>query len=267
MPIYLQYYFWLVVISLGCLVLERLKPWRPNQEVVRKDFLQDLFWLVFNRQFIGWMLAIGTVKLISLCDGSLIRLGWPAMSDLRLIADWPLYAQFLFAFVLQDFISWNVHRLLHIVPWMWELHKLHHSITEMDWLGTFRTHWGEVIIMRVITFIPVVLLGADGFVVFLIAAVGTLISTLSHTNFRTDWWVLRYVVNSPRFHSWHHDVEVYGKGGQNFGTDLVIWDWLFGTAHWPKDAEQPEEFGFQGMKRFPKTVLGRLCYPFIKFKK
>jgi sterol desaturase/sphingolipid hydroxylase (fatty acid hydroxylase superfamily) len=48
---------------------------------------------------------------------------------------------------------------------------------------------------------------------------------------------------------------------------LSLWDWIFGTAYWPKDKEQPEKYGFYGMKRFPKGVIGRLFHPFIKFKK
>ena len=267
MPIYLQYYFWLVAISLVCFALERLKPWRPKQEVLRKGFVQDLFWLVFNMQYVGWILAIGTVELISLCDGGLQSLGLPTASDLELIASWPLGWQILFAFVLKDFISWNVHRLLHIVPWMWEFHKLHHSIEELDWLAGFRGHWGEIVIHRTISFLPLVILGADPFAIFIVSVIALLLHELTHANLRQDWGVFRYVINSPRFHSWHHDVKMYGKGGQNFGVSLSLWDWLFRTAYWPKDAEQPETLGFHGMKRFPKGVIARLCFPFFKFKK
>ncbi len=267
MPIYLQYYFWLVFISLGCLLLERLKPWRPKQEVIRKGFVQDLFWLVFNQQYVGWMLALGVVKLVSLFDDSLVGIGLPAISEFQLIADWPLYWQFLLAFVLKDFIEWNVHRLLHTVPWMWEFHKLHHSIEDMDWLGAFRSHWGEHVIHRMVSFIPLVILGTNSVALFVIAVAGTLIQEISHANLRQDWGVFRYVINSPRFHSWHHDVKMYGKGGQNFAVNLAIWDWLFGTAYWPEDAEQPKRFGFSGMKRYPENLIGRLLHPFIKFKK
>ena len=58
MPIYLQYYFWLVAISLFCFSLERLAPWRRRQKVLRRGIWQDLFWLVFNGHVLGLILAL-----------------------------------------------------------------------------------------------------------------------------------------------------------------------------------------------------------------
>lgn len=267
MPIYLKYYFWLVSVSLVFLVLERIKPWRPKQEAIRDDVVQDLFWLVFNQQYVSWVLAIGFVKLVSLCDFGLVQFGLPAIDDYKLISNWPLMWQILFAFVLKDFIEWNVHRLLHTVPWMWEFHKLHHSIEKMDWLGAFRAHWGELLIHRIIGFVPLLILGVDSRALLVIAILGIIIQEVSHANLKLDWGPLRYVFNSPRFHSWHHDVKMHGKGGQNFAINLTIWDWLFRTSYWPKDSEQPERFGFGGMKKYPRNVFGRLLHPFIKIGK
>jgi sterol desaturase/sphingolipid hydroxylase (fatty acid hydroxylase superfamily) len=78
---------------------------------------------------------------------------------------------------------------------------------------------------------------------------------------------LRYVINSPRFHAWHHDIELKREGGQNFGVNLTIWDWMFGTAHWPDDAEAPTRYGFEGIESFPKNFWGRLWSPFVSAKK
>ena len=38
-----------------------------------------------------------------------------------------------------------------------------------------------------------------------------------------------------------------------------MWDWLFGTAHLPK--ELPADYGVEGP--MPKTVVGQLIYPFL----
>ena len=51
------YFFWLLVISISCWVLERLAPWRPAQRAWRDQFGQDLFWLVFNGHYAGILLA------------------------------------------------------------------------------------------------------------------------------------------------------------------------------------------------------------------
>ena len=145
MPIYAQYYFWLTGISLLCFVLERVRPWRREQKVLRRGLGQDLFWLVFNGHFLGLVLASVTGQAVSGLNGVLHRAGLPVPEDLALLASAPLGVQFLVVLVLKDFLEWNIHRLLHNVPWLWELHKLHHSIEELDWIGNFRFHWGEVV--------------------------------------------------------------------------------------------------------------------------
>jgi sterol desaturase/sphingolipid hydroxylase (fatty acid hydroxylase superfamily) len=79
---------------------------------------------------------------------------------------------------------------------------------------------------------------------------------------RWDWGPLRYIINSPRFHAWHHAVELHGRDGQNFGITLVLWDWLFGTAYWPGSGEAPTRYGFAGMKEYPTGIWQRLWQPF-----
>lgn len=234
---------------------------------MRRGFVQDLFWLVFNQQYVALALALLVVKLISLFDAGLASLGLPMVSDLRLIESWPIFMQVLVAFTLKDFIEWFVHRLMHLVPWMWEFHKLHHSIEELDWLGAFRTHWGELIIHRLFGFLPLVILGVDELALLIVAVLTVLIQEISHSNLNLDWGPLRYVFNSPRFHAWHHDVVMRGKGGQNFAVNLSLWDWLFGTSYWPENVEQPDKLGFYGMKKYPRRIWGRLLYPFLKLRK
>ena len=265
MPVYAQYYFWLVACSLFCLLLERVRPWRKDQKVLRKGWAQDLFWLVFNGHYLGLLMALGTGKLVAALNGWLHAQGWPTPDSLALMADWPLWAQFAVFFILKDFVEWNIHRMLHNVPFLWEFHKLHHSIEELDWIGNFRFHWGEIIVYKTLSYLPLVIMGADSTVILVIAVIGTLMQDLNHANVRIDWGPLRYLLNSSRMHVWHHDVELHGRGGQNFGIVLSVWDWLFGTAYWPDDEEEPERIGFAGQKEtYPEGVARRFVYPFWK---
>lgn len=267
MPIYLEYYFWLVVLAVTIFALERFFPRNSRQEIVRSDLVQDLFWLIFNTQYVSWMLAILTVHLALWVDASFLHFGLPSPESLALLSHWPLWGQFIVFFVLKDFLEWNIHRLLHVVPWLWRFHKLHHSIEQLDWLGAFRAHWSELIIYRVITFLPLVILGADRRVIFAILVCSLLLQMLIHANLPWTFGPFRFLINSPRFHAWHHDVNLYGKGGQNFAIDLSIWDWLFRTSYFPKDPAAPDRLGFSGMKDYPKSVWGRLWAPFLPEKK
>jgi sterol desaturase/sphingolipid hydroxylase (fatty acid hydroxylase superfamily) len=261
-PVYLQFYFWLLLISVFVFVLERLFARDPHQEVVRDGFGQDLFWLVFNTQYVSWMLALGAVHLVRWLNLGLFHAGVPAPETVRLIATWPLWLQFLGCFLVKDFLEWNIHRSLHRIPWLWEIHKLHHSSERLDWLATFRSHWGEVIIYKGLIYLPLVLLGVDDRVIFAVLVWSLLMQELVHANLDWDWGPLRYILNSPRLHAWHHAVEMHGKSGQNFGINLTLWDWLFGTVYWPAPARPPDRLGFADMEKYPRSVWARLWSPF-----
>jgi sterol desaturase/sphingolipid hydroxylase (fatty acid hydroxylase superfamily) len=163
--------------------------------------------------------------------------------------------------VFKDLLEWCVHNLLHRVSWLWEFHKLHHSIVELDFLGAFRFHWMESVVYKGLTYLPLVVLGVDGRVIFWIAVAGTVIGHLNHANLDLDWGPLRYLVNSPRMHVWHHETIPPNGHGRNFGVIFSLWDFLFGTAYLPRGGAQPERLGFAGMERFPGGVLPRLVHP------
>ncbi len=256
------YFFWLLVISAFVLGLERLWPWRRGQRLLRRQFFQDLFWLFFNGHYCGILVASA--------GAAAFAWAWPALERLQgvhLLANQPLWLQFLGFFLLKDFLDWCVHNLLHRVPWLWEFHKVHHSIEELDWIGNFRFHWMEVVVYQSLTYLPLTLLGVDGGVILWIALVNTLIGHLNHSNLDITWGPLRYVLNSSRMHVWHHDWDLPAghPKGVNFGIALSAWDWMFGTAWWPTPAEapsqQPRRLGFPGLEGFPRSLPGRLLYP------
>jgi sterol desaturase/sphingolipid hydroxylase (fatty acid hydroxylase superfamily) len=261
MPLYLVFYFWVLVISALVCVLERFFPRQKGQEILRPEFVQDLFWMVFNTQYVAWMLAIVTASAVAALNSAFLHFDVQP-SSLRLISHWPLWAQFAVFFLAKDFIEWNVHLALHRVPWLWRFHQLHHSARHLDWAVAFRSHWGELLIYKLLVYLPLVVLGVDDRVVFAILVCSLLIQEISHANLKWDWGPLRWLINSPRFHSWHHDVELHGRAGQNFGVNLVVWDWLFGTAHWPGRHESPATYGFAGIERYPTGIWSRLWRPF-----
>jgi len=255
-----HYVFWLFVVSLLCWALERLRPWRKQQRAFRRDIAQDYLWLAFNGHFAGVLLSYAAAALLGFADRGL-GLDWiKSLADVRLLATRPPWQQFAVFLVAKDFLEWCIHNLLHRVPWLWEFHKLHHSIEELDWIGNMRFHWMEIVVYKGLSYLPLVLLGVDHRVVFWVAVFSTLVGHLNHANLDLSWGPLGYVVNSPRFHVWHHDVILHGRAGQNFAIVFTLWDWLFGTAHAAEG--QPARLGFEGMERFPRSLPARMVYPF-----
>lgn len=263
MPIYLQYYFWLLLISAIVFGLERLAPRSRSQEILRPGFVQDLFWMIFNLQYVSWMLAIAAVHVVAWLNRAFLHIGLPLPESIRLISTWPLWAQFIVFFLLKDFLEWNIHRALHRFPWLWRFHRLHHSVEFLDWAASFRSHWFELVLYKILIYLPLVVLGVAPIVVFWILILSVLIAELSHANLDADWGILRYVVSSPRFHAWHHDVELHGEHGQNFGVSLVLWDWIFGTAHLPSRQRMPAQLGLEDSQTYPRGIWARLWEPFF----
>lgn len=254
-----DYVFWLAAVSALCFALERLFPWRRSQRALRRGWLQDLFWLAFNGHFLGVLLAQVTGAAAARFAQLLGWAGLPNPEAVQWLVRAPLAVQFPVFLVAKDLVEWGVHNVLHRVPWLWEFHKLHHSIEELDWIGNFRFHWGEVVVYRTLTYLPLSILGVDGRVILAVAVVSTIVGHLNHSNLPISWGPLRYVVNSPKMHVWHHDVILRGEHGRNFGIVFSAWDWLFGTAEMPPG--QPTRLGFEGMERFPRGFVGRFLYP------
>ncbi len=257
------YFFWLLVVSLFCWILERLWPWRKQQKAFRKGIGQDFFWLIFNGHYAGILLAYISSWLILQLNHFLSDWQIPTPESIHLLATTPLWLQFVVFLVSKDLLEWCVHNLLHRVPWLWEFHKLHHSIEELDWIGNMRFHWMEIVVYKSLTYLPLVMLGVDGRVILWIAVVSTLIGHMNHSNLKISWGPLRYLINSPRMHVWHHDVILRGEHGKNYGIVFSLWDWLFGTAYMPPEG-QPQKLGFESMEKFPRGLLPRLIYPLWK---
>jgi 3-mercaptopyruvate sulfurtransferase SseA len=162
--------------------------------------------------------------------------------------------------VILDFVQWSVHNLLHRSNFLWKIHQVHHSVKdgEMDWIVSFRFSWIEPVIYKFFMFIPLIWFGFSPEALFFHAVFGTLIGHLNHANLTWDYGLLRYVLNTPRMHLYHHAYDAPASG-QNFGIILSCWDWIFSTAHLP-DAPCPK-IGFPGVKEVPNDFFAQMIWP------
>lgn len=249
------------VISLLTMTLERLFPKR-EQAQFRPDLWSDFVHLVFNGHFLGVMLyGLGRKFLAPYFDAGIAAMGWTGAVYRNAAEAWPIWAQIIVSLLVIDFMQWCVHNLLHRVPALWELHKTHHSVKngEMDWIVAFRFQWTEVVVYRVIQYLPLAYFGFGYEAVMVHAIFGTLIGHLNHANLDWDWGPLRYVLNNPKMHIWHHDYEGDAKTTVNFGIIFSMWDYLFGTAKVP--AQDPPRIGFTGVETFPRDFFAQSLWP------
>lgn len=258
----MTYWVWLAGISAAFAALERALPERPAQRALRPQLANDLFYLVFN----GHVWAVLTSGL-----AASVALGTRAvLADLSLLPERglldgrPFLVQALVWLVAKDLVEWCVHVTLHRVPFLWQLHKVHHSVQRMDWIANFRFHWTEHVVYGALKYVPLACwLGGDAAPLFAVAVFSTAWGHFNHANLRVELGPLGYVFNSPRMHLWHHDASDEGGASKNYGIVLSLWDWLFGTAYWPRD-RAPRRIGYAGDGEMPRGVPGQLLFPLAR---
>lgn len=259
-----NYLYWLIGISFVFLLLELWVPWRKNQKVFRQDFWLDVFYMFFNFflfSLIGYY-AISNVFVEAFNDFLAHVFGIKNLVAIH-IGQWPVFAQLLTLFVLRDFIHWNIHRLLHRVPFLWEFHKVHHSVQQMGFASHLRFHWMETVIYRTIEYIPLGMIGFGIQEFFLVHLVAISIGHFNHSNIKVPLGPLKYVLNNPQMHTFHHakTLPATHSYGVNYGISLSLWDYLFKTAYTEKEGEKVV-LGFPGDEQFPKNFWGQLSYGF-----
>lgn len=264
-PSWTNYFYWLVGLSLLVFILEIVLPWRKKQPIFRKGFFLDAFYILFNFflfSLIGYN-ALSNVG-VELFNDFLGLFGITNIVAIEVQA-LPVWSQLLIMFIVADFIQWNVHRMLHRVPWMWKFHKVHHSVKEMGFAAQFRFHFMETIVYKSIQYIPLAMIGFGIEQFFVVHMFAVFIGHLNHANLDWSYGKLGYVFNNPRMHIWHHSKELPESHpyGMNFGLTLSVWDYLFKTAYVPKSGRDIE-LGFEDDGNFPRTFWEQMKYPFKK---
>lgn len=158
-PAWHNYFYWLIGVSAFFFILEQIRPWRENQPKFRKDFWLDFFYMFFN--FFLFSLIIynaASEVVVNLFHDLLGLIGIKNLVALE-VQSWPVWGHLLLGFVVRDFVQWWTHRLLHRVSFLWEFHKVHHSVEQMGFAAHLRYHWMENVVYRTIEYIPLALIG------------------------------------------------------------------------------------------------------------
>lgn len=263
-----NYFYGLILISLIVWGLEIFFPWRKNQPIIRKDFWLDTFYMFFNFFLLNLivLIALSNTAALFFNDGLAIVNLSIANFQLFDIDTFPYWARLLVFFVIIDFVQWFTHTLLHKYQFLWNYHKVHHSVKQMGFAAHLRYHWMEPVFYNSMKYIPLAIMG--GFSAQDVAIVhffNIAIGHLNHANINWDYGYLKYILNNPKMHIWHHAKELPKgrKNGVNFGITLSIWDYIFKTNYIPYSGRDIE-LGFEGDEEFPKDFIKQELYPLVK---
>ena len=231
---------------------ERIAPAR-HQAIFRRGFITDGMYVVVN--IILRILFTNTLAVVLTDVGRQVLPG----QAIGVLADQPVWLQAVSIIVVLDFFFYWMHRLKHRWPWWWRLHETHHSSQDLDWFSSVRFHPVEKILDRLIYLLPLLFLGVSEDALLILATVDALVASFSHANVSLRIGPLIYVFVGPEMHRWHHSTDA-DKQDCNFGNNLSIFDWLFGTADVPDEA--PTAFGLEDEAYPEGNFLKQFRYAF-----
>ena len=259
-----NYFYLLIYVSLIVWCFELIFPWRKNQARIRKQFWQDAFYMFFNFFLFSLLIYSLLSDVTAFWFSELMsQIGLPKKGLLD-FAVMSLPVQFVLFFIINDFLQWLVHNMLHRISWLWRFHKVHHSVTEMGFAAHLRYHFMETIVYKSVQYIFLAwLFHFELRYAFYLHAFTVLVGHLNHANVGWNYGLLKYVFNNPVMHIWHHAKQLPAEHahGMNFGITLSVWDYLFKTAYIPHSGRDIE-LGFDEIETFPQTFLQQIRYPF-----
>jgi sterol desaturase/sphingolipid hydroxylase (fatty acid hydroxylase superfamily) len=143
----------------------------------------------------------------------------------------PAWAAVPLAVILLDLAIYLQHRLFHVVPPLWRLHRMHHADLGFDVTTGIRFHPIEILLSMAIKLGVIVALGAPAVAVLIFEVLLNATSMFNHGNVRIPAGldrVLRWMVVTPDMHRVHHSTSA-AEINSNFGFNLPWWDRLLGT--------------------------------------
>jgi sterol desaturase/sphingolipid hydroxylase (fatty acid hydroxylase superfamily) len=145
--------------------------------------------------------------------------------------DWSPWLAILLAVLIFDAAIYWQHRLLHLIPPLWRLHRVHHSDLALDVTTGVRFHPFEIALSMAIKLALVATLGPHPAAVVIFELLLSATSLFTHADFafppRIDR-ALRAVMVTPSMHRIHHSVR-REETDSNYGFNLSLWDRVFGS--------------------------------------
>ncbi|MBL6953921.1 MAG: sterol desaturase family protein [Alphaproteobacteria bacterium] len=159
------------------------------------------------------------------------------------------------AAALLDMVVYWQHRLFHVIPLLWRMHRMHHADLDFDVTTALRFHPFEIVLSMLIKLAAVLILGPAALAVLIFEVLLNGTAMFNHGNVRLplglDRW-LRLLVVTPDMHRVHHSID--GREyNSNFGFNLPWWDHLFGSYQ-----DQPAA-GHAGMRIGLRAYSGKIC--------
>jgi sterol desaturase/sphingolipid hydroxylase (fatty acid hydroxylase superfamily) len=216
------------------LVLESLIPRHSTVDSKPRRLAINFSLTGFNVLLIRLLLGGAAVSMAHFAGQE----GWGLLNYL----DWPVAVEMAVGIVFLDLMIYIQHVVLHMIPFFWRFHRVHHSDLDLDVSSGFRFHPLEILGSMIYKLGLVAALGPSVMTVVVFEAILNGMAQFSHSNIKLPLGLdrtLRWLFVTPDMHRIHHSVEV-PETNSNYGFNLSIWDRLLGTYIHDGKKPQPE---------------------------
>jgi len=190
--------------------------------------------------------------------------GWGVMNIYQI----PYALSVVFSVMLMDMVIYLQHVMVHAIPALWRLHRVHHADLDYDVTTGARFHPLEILLSMVIKIGTIMVLGPPLVAVVIFEVILNATAMFNHSNVRLPLGldsVLRWFLVTPDMHRVHHSVED-DETNSNFGFSLPWWDRLFGTYRdQPRAGHEGMTIGIHKLRdvRQVQWLSGMLILPFV----
>lgn len=141
---------------------------------------------------------------------------------------WVITLQLLFFILLDDFLYYWMHRLMHSNRWLLRhVHSVHHRIRNPSAIAGNHFHWIEFVMTGALTMVGPLLVGCHLYVLYLWVVIRQLEAAHGHIGYDFPWDPLRWLplYEGAAFHDFHH-----ARYQGNYAGFMHYLDQLLGTA-------------------------------------
>ncbi len=238
---------------------EALKPRRP-QQVNRKQ-----------RWPVNLGLALFNMGLMRITIGGLAYLSavWAGEKGYGLINYLSLnnVVGIVLTLLALDLSIYAQHIVMHKVPWLWRLHKVHHTDLAFDATTAVRFHPLEIVLSMLYKVFWIILIGAHPGAVIAFEIILNAAATFNHSNIDIPESIdkkLRWLLITPDMHRIHHST-IPSETDSNYGFSISCWDRFFKTyTAQPQQAQTSMLIGLDAYRQ--QDELGFLQLFLLPFK-
>ncbi len=174
---------------------------------------------------------------------------------------WPAWLEITTAVLVFDLAIYWQHRVLHVVPVLWRMHRVHHADTAFDVTTGVRFHPFETALSMGIKLGLVGLLAPHPAAVLIFEILLSTGALFTHADFRFPPALdrrLRWLIVTPSMHRIHHSTW-RPETDSNYGFHLSVWDRIFGSyTAAPRDNERRMPIGLDRFRTQPEQTLFQL---------